>query len=516
MSYFKNHKTIMYVLGGLILISAIVIPRVFNTASVVDQSKEYKPLVSVLSVDKYLGNLKQVDIDATVESKDQVEIKAQISAPVQSVNVGIGDKVYAGQVLLVLKNDDIESQLNQAKARLAEVKKGTRSEEMAIYEQQYANAQRDLNNSVRDTYTKIEDSVINKTDILFTNGGTVNPTILVRTENTTISNDINMRRIILGEKLELWKNIFSNSTNISKDDEAKISSIIALSKQYFDLLANIVNDLTVGNSGIAQVTIDGYKAAVSGAQIQLNGAAMAYSATVSSWKVAGDNLSLRKAGATTEQLQTAEAALQGAQATYNKSIITSPMNGIVSTLPYRLGDLVSPGVVIAGVVNKDGLELKGYVSSDDALFVKEGDKVLIDNKYNAVISRISPSVDSKTKKVEVKIAVTDANTDLIIGNSSHVIIYSNISDDNSLASSTQATSTSMMEYTLPISAVNISNSGTFVYSIDETGTKVIAHEIKTGEVSGENIRILSGIEKGMNIVTPVIGLKDGSIVKIKN
>lgn len=508
MSYFKNHKTIMYVIGGLVLVSAIVIPRVFNTASVVDQSKEYKPLISILSVDKFLGNLKRVDIDASIESKDQVEIKAQISAPVQSVNVGIGDKVYTGQVLLTLKNDDIGSQLAQAKARLDEVKKGTRTEELSIYEQQSANAQRDINNSVRDTYTKIEDSIINKTDFLFNNPGTVNPTIKVRTENRTIESDINMRRIVLGEKLSLWKNIFSNSTNISRDEEAKISEFVSLSKQYFDLLANIINDLTVGNSGISQATIDGYKMAVSGAQIQLNAASMAYSATVSTWKVSGDNLSLRKAGATTEQLQTAEAALRGAQATYNKSIITSPMNGIVSTLPYRLGDLVTPGVVIAGVVNKDGLELKGYISSDDALFVKEGDKVLIDNKYNAVISRISPSVDSKTKKVEVKITVTDTGTDLIIGNSSHVIIYSNIS--------TQATSTPVMEYTLPISAVNISNSGSFIYSIDETGTKVIAHEIKIGEVSGENIRILSGIEKGMNIVTPVIGLKDGSVVRIKN
>jgi multidrug efflux pump subunit AcrA (membrane-fusion protein) len=302
--------------------------------------------------------------------------------------------------------------------------------------------------------------------------------------------------------------------NITRESEAEISAIISYSKNYFDTLANIIGDLSVGNSGMVQSTIDGYRNAVSGAQMQVNGASAAYSGAVSAWKVSGDNLSLKKAGATTEQLVLAEAsvsqaqaALQGVQSVYNKSVIVSPISGSVSVLPFRVGDLVSPNAIIAGVVNDDGLELKGYISSEDASYVKEGDRVLIDDKYKAIISRISPSVDTQTKKVEIRIAVSDVNTNLVIGGISNVKIYS-------------VSTTTDSVYTLPISSVNISNSGAHVYTLatttdDVSMQTVVAHDVKLGEVYGESIKVIEGIEKGMNIVTPIIGLKDGASVRVK-
>jgi multidrug efflux pump subunit AcrA (membrane-fusion protein) len=521
MSYFKNHKKIMYIFGGIIILLAIILPRVFRNNNSLDKVAEYKSLVSLISVDDYLGNIRQIDTNATIESKGQIEIRAQISAPVQSLNVGIGDAVYAGQTLLVLKNDDIVAQVSQARAnlasaeaRLADTKKGTRAEEMTIYEQQYKNAERDMNNAVRDAYTKIEDATRNKTDILFTNAASVNPDLIVRTESRAIQQDINFKRLRLGEQMKLWKGKFFLGDNITRESEAEISAIISYSKNYFDTLANIIGDLSVGNSGMVQSTIDGYRNAVSGAQMQVNGASAAYSGAVSAWKVSGDNLSLKKAGATTEQLVLAEAsvsqaqaALQGVQSVYNKSVIVSPISGSVSVLPFRVGDLVSPNAIIAGVVNDDGLELKGYISSEDASYVKEGDRVLIDDKYKAIISRISPSVDTQTKKVEIRIAVSDVNTNLVIGGISNVKIYS-------------VSTTTDSVYTLPISSVNISNSGAHVYTLatttdDVSMQTVVAHDVKLGEVYGESIKVIEGIEKGMNIVTPIIGLKDGASVRVK-
>lgn len=533
MKYLKNHKTIVYVFGGAIIFLAIVVPRVFKTGISIDSSKEYRPLVSILSVNDYIGDIRQIDTEATVESKGQVEIKAQISAPVQSVNVGIGDRVYAGQTLLILKSDDTSAQVSQARANLAsaearllDAKKGTRVEELAIYEQQFKNAERDMNNAMRDAYTKIEDAARNKTDILFRNGGTVNPEIIVRTESQPAQRSINEKRILLTEKLRDWKTNLLSDETVTLAKEQKVSEIISFAKSYFDDLAYIVNDLTFSNSGIPQATIDGYRSSVSSAQMQINSSSAAYSASVSVWKVASDNFALRKAGSTSEQLALAEAsvaqaqaALQGAQAVYSKAVIVSPIDGIVSILPFRLGDLVSPGNIIAGVVNGDGLELKAYVSEDDAPYVKEGDKVLISNRHNANVSRIAPSVDPLAKKVELKISVGDKNANLIVGSIVHVKIFVNSVKESSTATSTTATSTDIV-YTLPISSVNISNSGSFVYTIasssdSDSFKKVTAHKVVTGEVSGENIRIISGIEANMKIVMPVIGLKDGSSIRIR-
>ena len=212
MKYLKNHKTIVYVFGGTIILLAIIVPRVFKNGIPTDSSKEYRPLVSILSVNDYIGDIRQIDTEATVESKGQVEIKAQISAPVQSINVGIGDRVYSGQTLLILKSDDTSAQVSQARANLAsaearllDAKKGTRVEELAIYEQQFKNSERDMNKAMRDAYTKIEDAARNKTDILFRNGGTVNTEIVVRTESQPAQRSINEKRIMLTEKLKDWK-----------------------------------------------------------------------------------------------------------------------------------------------------------------------------------------------------------------------------------------------------------------------------------------------------------------------
>ena len=529
MSHFKNHKNIMYIFGGLIILMAIIIPRVFKKGSTTDQSMEYKPLVSIIDVNKYAGNIKQFDTEAKIEAKGQVELKSQISAPVQNVNVGIGDTVYAGQTLLSLKNDDISAQVSQAQAnlasaqaRLADIKKGIRSEEIAIYEQQYTNSERDMNNAVRDIYTKIEDSVRNKTDLLFRNAGSVNPEIIIRTQNRDTELSINLKRLVLDEKL---KNDFSSNELITSEKEIVISENIMFAKGYFDLLANIVNDLSTNNSGISQSTIDGYRLSVSSAQIQVNASASAYSSAVSVWKIANNNLILKKAGATTEQMtlagasvSQAQAALQGAQSLYNKSIITSPISGTVSSLPFRVGDLVPVASLVASVVNKDGLELKGYISGEDAQYIKEGDRVLIENKYNSEISRISPSVDSQTKKVEFKVLLNDKNNSLIIGDNSHVKIFSNASSTNP-----------EKVYTLPISSINVSNSGYYVYTISTSTEeelnpiksefslrKIVGHKVMIGEVSGENITVTDGIEKDMSIITPIIGLKDGAVVRIKN
>lgn len=537
MSYFKNHKKIMYLFGGIIILLAIIVPRVFSKNQTENIAHEYKPLVSLISVDDYIGDIRQIDTDATIESKNQVEIRAQISAPVQSVKVGIGDKVYAGQILLTLKNDDIYAQVAQARAnldsaktRLIEAQKGTRQEELAIYEQQFQNAERDISNAIRDAYTKIEDAIRNKTDLLYTNPGSINPEIIVRTPSLSVKSDIKLKRIIMAEKMSVWKNIFSTDKNISSDEVKKIEEIIVYAKSYFDALSYITDDLNVGNSGIPQNEIDAYRYAVNQAQSQVNGASSAFSLAISAWKIAGDNLNLRKSGSTVEQLALAQAAVsqaeavyQGAQSTYNKSVIQSPISGIVSVLPYRLGDLVSPGAVIASVVNNGSLDLKGYISSDDTSYVKIGDKTIIDDKYNGEVSRISPSIDPKTKKVEVKIAVNDSGSDLIVGDIVHVKIFSK----KDYISTTTKTN---KEYTLPISAINISNSGSFVYTIadnniDESNldlasssvtysNKVIAHEVKTGEIFGESIKVIDGIYEGMKIIVPVIGLKDGSVIEI--
>ncbi len=69
------------------------------------------------------------------------------------------------------------------------------------------------------------------------------------------------------------------------------------------------------------------------------------------------------------------ASYQSAISRYNKTILRSPINGVVTKLDTRLGEIVNSNQVITSVISESKFQIEAYISEVDIRKVKEGASV---------------------------------------------------------------------------------------------------------------------------------------------
>ncbi|MBU0706143.1 efflux RND transporter periplasmic adaptor subunit [Patescibacteria group bacterium] len=109
--------------------------------------------------------IQEVSVTGSVEPSESVNLSFEISGKVNEIFADVGDRVIAGQKLISLSSADLQAQLNQAyagvtganalvqqyqaaldvqKAKLEEIKKGTRPEEIQLSQTALENARKSL------------------------------------------------------------------------------------------------------------------------------------------------------------------------------------------------------------------------------------------------------------------------------------------------------------------------------------------------------------------------------------
>ncbi len=199
-------------------------------------------------------------------------------------------------------------------------------------------------------------------------------------------------------------------------------------------------------------------------------------------------------------LASLRAVVAQSAAAYSKSIIKAPFDGIISNLPFREGDLVSAGQIVAGVVNKEGLQIKAYINQKERLLISENNSVNIEDIYEGIVTDIAPSIDTTNKKIEVIIVVTQADASLAIGQ------YANakISIENSQGA----------QFMIPLSAIKTYEDKKTVFCVNENN-EIYEKEVEVGDILGDNAEIKSGLAAGDKIISSVKGLSVGQEVIVK-
>lgn len=210
-----------------------------------------------------------------------------------------------------------------------------------------------------------------------------------------------------------------------------------------------------------------------------------------------------ESGARAVDLAPFEASVREAEAAYDllasrlrTVVITAPFDGVVATLPARIGEPVSPGQIIASVVNPSGLEVETYVSADEARQISIHSRVFVNETEEAVITYISPRIDPMTGKVEVRVALI-GDADFTIGEFLPVAI--SIKDTSSIAT------------LLPLEAVRFEAGRNLVFTV-ENG-RAVAVEVETGAIRGTAIEV-NGVDASLQILTSARGIDEGQEVNI--
>jgi len=458
--------------------------------------------------------VQEVDVSGKIKPAQSVNLAFEKGGKVSHVYVKTGQQVSAGQALAAIENGDIYASLLQAEAgldaenaRLSELQKGTRVEEIAVQEAKIKSAEstlvdenQDLFNAMQDAFTKADDAVHNKADALFSNPNSSSPVLNLVSISSQLKINIERERLDIEPLLVDWKN------TLGSIDVVTVKNSLDKTKILMDNIASAVNSLTPSSS-LSQTTIDGYKADISTARTNINTAITSVVSAEQAVLTAEYNLTtaekqleLQKAGATPEQINVQEAAVRAAEAqiaNYNaqlaKTVIRAPFAGIVTAQDAKVGSIVTAGVKIISLISQAEFEVESFIPEADIAGLSVGNTAKFtldayeeDLIFDAVVSHVDPAetIIEGVPTYKVTLSLIDADERIKSGMTADLSILIE-KRDNTIV--------------VPVRAVQTKNGRKTVRLLINGAPE--EREVETGlRGSDGRIEIISGIQEGDTVI----------------
>lgn len=452
--------------------------------------------------------IQEVIVTGRVRPADSVDLAFEKTGRVRSIYVDIGEEVYAGQTLVVLENADQLAKLNQAKASLEiqkatldELIKGSREEEIEIQEIKVENAKAAifdsetiLSDTVSDAFTRSDNSIRNNIDQFFTNPTGINPSFDLLIASGQLQISIENQRLQIESILNNW------NENTAKDGLNEI-------KYFLNDIATAVNNAKA-TTEISQSTIDGYKTDVSTSRTSVNtaisnltGAEEGYKDSLSTLRLEEQELILKIAGATPEQIRIqvarvsdAEASVLNYQALLGKTLISSPISGVITKQNVNIGEIVSSNSLVVSVISEAKFEIEADIPEADI------SKVDLEDKVEVTLDAYGEEVIFPAKITSIEPAET-----IIEGVPTYTTTLQFLENDNRIRSGMTAniditTDTRENVISIPARAVITKNGDKFVRVI-ENGEMIDVTVLTGIRGSDGKIEILSGLKEGDKVIT---------------
>jgi RND family efflux transporter MFP subunit len=202
-------------------------------------------------------------------------------------------------------------------------------------------------------------------------------------------------------------------------------------------------------------------------------------------------------------------ALEKTMATIEKSReyyrIVAPVSGVVDEVNLKMGQVVSPGIPLAKIVNLSKLKVKVDAPETYAGKLRSGNSVVVNfpdlnkeipSKINYIGNSVNPL--NRTFKVEIPIRANEAN---VLPNMASVVKVIDYTNNGA--------------FVVPINLVQKDLTGND-YVMIEAGGLAKKALVKVGQMYGDKAEILSGLKSGDNIVvTGYQDLNDGDKVQLQ-
>lgn len=366
-------------------------------------SREKRPQYDFVVAEKR-DLVQEVSVTGRVKPAESVNLAFEKSGKVERIFVKVGQKVRAGASLVALNSSELAYQLQEVQAnvriqqaKLDELKQGTRPEEIQVQETKVANAkvavndaEKNLNDKLQDAFTKSDDAVRGKVDQFFSNPRSSAPQILQYLNvDSQLKSDLEYERVVVENILKNWKNSLVEAT-------ANLGQI----KSFLDKAGLAINSADIAS---ARANIN----------IAINNLTLAdekFKKTESDLSLAEHELILEKAGTTAEQILGQEAQVEQSQAQVgnlqaqiSKTILASPINGIVAKQDAKVGEIVSANASLVSLISESQFEIEADVPEADIAKIKIGDEanITLDAYGNeAVFQGKVISIDPAEKIIE--------------------------------------------------------------------------------------------------------------------
>lgn len=375
--------------------------------------KEEKPSFTLAEVTR--GDVfQEVSETGTIKKGEEINLGFKNAGRIEKIYVEVGDKVLAEQPLMKLETDQLYLQLKEAEAnfeaqriKLEELKKGTRIEEIKISQTSLDKAKTDLDNLYKATGV-----ILNQTYNLAesTIRQTIAPLFLLRNPesedrsyyeltyrycNYLAANESNYQRKLIETDLKNWS---KELQNLDVESITSLENLISKSESYLKKLQEflkILNETFIITCNLrTQQDIDilnNYKFIAVSALRDINSALdslLSHSRALEAQKLTvqyyQDQLNLKLAGATPEQIAYQEALVKQAESSVSllkkqieEATLKSPTRGEITKIKKEIGEIVQPVLAesIISLLPDVPFQIKVDIYEEDVVKIDVGDLV---------------------------------------------------------------------------------------------------------------------------------------------
>lgn len=406
----------------------------------------------------------------TLDAPKAVTVKSEVDGRISQILIDEGATVQRGEVILIIESDELQSNLSQAQAQLqnaeaqlAQLKAGSRSEDIA-------EAKAQLNQTI----ARLENAKV---------GALPEEIDQAKAQIESAEAELDLAR----ERVKRYKKLEEEGA-ISEDQFAV----------FLKTERQAIASLTEAQKRLSALT-KGRKADVTDLQAQV--------------EQAKQNLRRLENGARIEEIAQAEATvaqmkgnISSIEVKIKKTEVLAPFTGVIGEIPIKLGDYVDSGEELTTLTENNVLEVNLSVPVEQAKDLRLGLPVMILNAQgemvtSAKISFISPNVTTNSQLVLAKATLDRAVENLL----------------NRGSVQTQIIWSEKQGLLVPATAVSRLGNKTFVFVAQSAENappdkpSLIAKQklIQLGTLQGNDYQVLEGLEAGQQIVTAgIMNLRD--------
>lgn len=339
--------------------------------------------------------VQEVSVTGRVKAANTVDLGFEKSARIQGVYIKIGDHVSQGQLLAEVEESTQKANLLEATARLSELKRGARPEEIAVKESELAKYVQDLDNAysgiadtLNDAFNKSDDTLHAKTTGIFSGFKTSSYKYTFSICDSQLTLDGEWLRYTTEIDFDAWRN--ENMALSSSPSNTELRDALEKTGKHLELMLTMLTsigralslDCTVSSSALDtyRTNINTARTNITTALSSINTKKQTIASLALTVQKVRDELTLMKAGQAVEVIAAQEARVLSAEGDLQKSKIYAPISGTVTKVDAITGEFANISAPLISIISDNSFEIEANVPEADIAKIKMNDiaKVTLD------------------------------------------------------------------------------------------------------------------------------------------
>ncbi len=372
---FRKHKKLSIFITIVVVIGAY---KIASTAGNGQTTTQYTVTPATI------GRITQtVSGSGQVTASRQIDLTSQVSGTITSIDVKVGDRVTAGELIATIDNTTAAKNLKSAELSLAQLTEPAKPGDILNAQNSLNKAYSDGLNSVAASFIDLQTVMTGANNLLYDQSGflgTANSTSLIATAQNYRAN--------AGQAYDKANNLYQKvlAEYHATSGQSATSSIEQLISDTSDVLRAAATALTDIQNTVTYIaatqpnyqtkTLPSTQSNIASWTTTINGDLSSVSGANNSIASASNTLNNLIAGADPLSVQASQLSVNQAQQTYDEYFIRAPFDGVIGRLPVSVYDQAGGSTVIATII---GDKKVANISLDevDAAKVQVGQNVAV-------------------------------------------------------------------------------------------------------------------------------------------